>query len=75
MLIRLARPNLPHLLAADRVRHTWTSYAESLRQLVLAGHAPGQLDRLTYPSTSSSATTTRPSTHPFSTRSPNATRS
>ncbi|HXH58998.1 alpha/beta hydrolase [Iamia sp.] len=74
VLIRLARPNLPHLLAADRVRHTWTSYAESLRQLVLAGHAPGQLDRLTYPSTSSSATTTRPSTHPFSTRSPNATR-
>lgn len=43
VLIRLARPNLPHLLAADRVRHTWTSYAESHRQLVLAGHAPGQL--------------------------------
>lgn len=49
VLIQLARPNLPHQLAADRVRHTWTSYAESLRQLVLAGHAPDQLDHVRVP--------------------------
>lgn len=49
LLIRLARPGLPHQLAADRVRHTWTSYAESLHQLVLAGQAPAQLDHLRVP--------------------------
>lgn len=48
-LIRLGRPNLPDELAADRVRHTWTSYAESLRQLVLAATTPNQLSLLHVP--------------------------
>lgn len=48
-VVRLVRPNLPGPLAADRVRHTWTSYSESLRQLVLAGNVVEDLGRVEVP--------------------------
>lgn len=49
VLVRLARPNLPAPLAADRVRHSWASYHETLSSLVLAAEAPAWLADIDVP--------------------------
>ena len=50
-LVRVARPDLPAPLAADRVRHSWASYHETLASLVLAAEAATWLDSTTIPVT------------------------
>ena len=50
-LVRVARPDLPAPLAADRVRHSWASYRETLASLVLSAEAATWLDTATVPIT------------------------
>lgn len=48
-LIRFAHPTLPVPLAADRVRHSWSSYRETLSSLVLAAEAPSWITEIDVP--------------------------
>lgn len=48
-LVRLANPTLPAPLAADRVEHSWQSYAETLANLVLSAQLATSLAELTIP--------------------------
>lgn len=48
-LIRLVHPTLPAPLAADRVRHSWSSYRETLSSLVLAAEAPAWIAGIDVP--------------------------
>lgn len=48
-LVRLAHPTLPAPLALDRVRHSWSSYRETLSSLVLAAEAPSWIAAIDVP--------------------------
>lgn len=45
----LLRPDLPGAVARDAVRHTWASYSETVRDVLLGGSGVGVLDELTVP--------------------------
>lgn len=49
LAVRAAEPRLPPALAHDRVEHSWSSYAETLSNLVLAAEAPDWLARIGVP--------------------------
>jgi pimeloyl-ACP methyl ester carboxylesterase len=48
-LVRVARPDLPAALAADRVQHSWWSYSETLDHVILAADAHRVLAGLRIP--------------------------
>lgn len=48
-LVRFAHPTLPAPLAADRVRHSWSSYRETLSSLVIAAEAPSWIAEVDVP--------------------------
>lgn len=48
-LVRFAHPTLPAPLAADRVRHSWSSYRETLSSLVIAAEAPSWIAEIDVP--------------------------
>jgi len=48
-LVRVARPDLPGPLAADRVQHSWWSYSETMDHVILAADAHRVLARLRIP--------------------------
>lgn len=50
-LVRLARPDLPAPLAADRVQHSWASYRETLASVVLSAEAAASLGAIEVPVT------------------------
>lgn len=50
-LVRVARPGLPAPLAADRVRHSWASYHETMASLVLSAEAASWLAATSTPVT------------------------
>jgi pimeloyl-ACP methyl ester carboxylesterase len=45
----LTHPSLPRAVAADAVQHTWASYSESLREVILGPDAPVRFDRVRCP--------------------------
>lgn len=49
MLAELSRPDLPSEIARDGVEHSWASYSETLRRLVLDSDAAGWLSHVTVP--------------------------
>jgi len=48
-LAQVLRPDLPGPVARDGVRHTWPSYSESLRDIILAAEARALVPTLTMP--------------------------
>lgn len=48
-MIRFVHPTLPAPLADDRVRHSWSSYRETLSGLVLAAEAPAWIADIDVP--------------------------
>lgn len=48
-LVRVARPDLPGALAADRVEHSWWSYSETMECVILSADAHQVLARLRLP--------------------------
>lgn len=49
LAVRAAEPSLPSALAHDRVEHSWSSYADTLSNLVLAAEAPDWLAQIGVP--------------------------
>jgi len=48
-LAPLLRPDLPVPIARDVVQHIWTSYSESMEELILESHAPDWLSAIDVP--------------------------
>ncbi len=46
---RWLRPELPPEIAADGVKHTWTSYSKTLRNSILESQPPRELGRISAP--------------------------
>lgn len=45
----IAHPSLPYEIASDGVQHTWSSYSETLRRVILDAEAPVWLDSIRCP--------------------------